>query len=89
VTIERLIHPMTYLSIPVSGMLFLIEWVPASVRPYLLLFPLPHIIEFVREGEFRMLNSPYINLPYVIAICAIQTVIGITALRIVRRQMDM
>jgi capsular polysaccharide transport system permease protein len=87
--VERFIHPLTYLSIPISGMVFLNGWLPAGVRKYVLLFPLPHITEFIRSGIFDHFTSAYINLPYVIVISAVQTALGYLALGLVRRRVQL
>jgi capsular polysaccharide transport system permease protein len=49
---DRLVHPFTYLSLPFSGMFYMAWWLPGDFQETLLLFPLLHIMEFVREGQF-------------------------------------
>jgi hypothetical protein len=38
-------------------------------------------------GEFGNLESPYVNIPYLLAWCAVLTLCGLTALKVVRRRM--
>lgn len=47
---ERFIQPMQYLMIPVSGVFFMANWIPTTGRDFLLLNPLMHCFEMVREG---------------------------------------
>jgi capsular polysaccharide transport system permease protein len=82
--VERLVHPTTYLLLPVSGMFFLIEWVPKSFQPYVALFPPAQLTEMVRLGEFAQLQSKWINVPYLIAVNAVLTLVGLAFLRLAR-----
>jgi capsular polysaccharide transport system permease protein len=79
--VERLVHPTTYLVLPISGMFFLIEWLPKNFQPYVALFPPAQLTEMVRMGEFGQLKSVWINVPYLIAVNAVLTLIGLAFLR--------
>jgi capsular polysaccharide transport system permease protein len=81
---ERLVHPFTYLSLPVSGMFFLIEWLPPSFQPWVALWPTAQITEIVRMGEFGQIESRWINIPYLVAVNAVLTLIGLAYLRLAR-----
>lgn len=85
-TIERLVHPLTYLSLPFSGMFFRIDWLSAPARDFIQWFPLPQITEVVREGVWGDLHSDYLNLSYLIAQCAGLTFLGLMGLRVARRR---
>jgi capsular polysaccharide transport system permease protein len=86
-SVERLVHPATYLILPASGMFFLIGWVPEGVRPFIAWIPITQIEDLVRMGEFGNLDSPYVNIPYLVAWCAILTLCGLTALKVARSRM--
>ncbi len=86
--VERLVHPATYLTLPVSGMFYLIEWLPEPFRHIIAWIPLPQIIELVRMGEFGSFDSPYVNPPYLIAWCSALTLCGLSGLRVARRRME-
>jgi capsular polysaccharide transport system permease protein len=81
---ERLIHPATYFSMPLSGVFFVADQIPEPFRGYLLWCPLLHPIQLIREGEFGTYNSDYTDVPYVVAWCMGLTLIGLLALRLVR-----
>ena len=85
--VERLVHPATYLSLPVSGMFFLIGWAPQQVRPLLMLVPFTGIVELVHVGEFESIDATYVNLPYIFAWCIGLTLVGLLAIRVARRHM--
>lgn len=82
--VERLVHPATYLVLPISGMFFLIEWLPPGLQRYVALFPPAQLTELVRMGQFGQIRSHLINLPYLIAVNAILTLIGLAYLRVAR-----
>jgi capsular polysaccharide transport system permease protein len=82
--VERLVHPSTYLLLPISGMFFLIEWLPRSIQPYVALFPVAQLTEMVRMGEYAQIKSHWISLPYLVSVNAILTLIGLAYLRIAR-----
>jgi capsular polysaccharide transport system permease protein len=86
-SVERLVHPATYLILPASGMFFMIGWLPENVRPFIAWLPIAQIEDLVRMGEFGNLESDYVNIPYLVAWCAILTLCGFTGLKIARRRM--
>jgi capsular polysaccharide transport system permease protein len=81
---EKLVHPVTYILMPLSGVFWLVETIPEPYRSIILLFPMVHFLELVREGQFASFDSPFIDLPYAIAWCVGLTIIGLLALRAVR-----
>jgi capsular polysaccharide transport system permease protein len=87
IIVERLVHPMTYLALPISGMFFLISWAPERLRPVLMLIPFTEIIELVRVGEYEGVDMTYVNLPYIVAWCVGLTIIGLLAIKVTRRHM--
>jgi capsular polysaccharide transport system permease protein len=49
---ERFIQPIQYLILPISGFLFMADWLPDSVRKLALYFPMLHCFEITRDGFF-------------------------------------
>jgi capsular polysaccharide transport system permease protein len=49
---ERFIQPMQYLILPVSGFLYMADWLPERVRDLALCIPLLHCFEITRHGFF-------------------------------------
>jgi capsular polysaccharide transport system permease protein len=87
-TFERLVHPVIYLMMPVSGAFFLLEWLPTRYAEILCWVPLVQIMEMIREGEWENFDSIYINPVYIVAWCMVGTVSGLVALRVLRRNME-
>jgi capsular polysaccharide transport system permease protein len=49
-TLERVWHPITYLLFPLSGAVFMVEWLPTRAREYILWLPMVHCTEMLRHG---------------------------------------
>lgn len=49
---EHFIHPILYLTLPITGTFFMVEWLPQSYRELMLLSPLVNINEMFRDGMF-------------------------------------
>lgn len=88
-TMERLIHPYSYFMIPLSASFFQVAMVPEPYRSWLLLLPLPHIMEMARYGQFNSANLRYCDPWYVIAACIILTWVGLVTMRIYRNKIHL
>jgi ABC-2 type transport system permease protein/capsular polysaccharide transport system permease protein len=51
-TVEKLWHPAAYLLFPLSGAAFLVDALPVEAQKYVLLLPMVHGVEIIREGYF-------------------------------------
>lgn len=49
---ERVTPLLTYLLIPISGVFFMVAWLPERFQDDFLLIPLPHAVEMIRAGVF-------------------------------------
>jgi capsular polysaccharide transport system permease protein len=87
-TIDKFVHPGMYLIMPFSGVFFVVDTFPGKFRDLLLYIPLVHCLELVRVGEFGGFDSPFVDVPYVVAWCAGMTLVGIVALRAVRPHLE-
>lgn len=56
---ERFIAPIQYLILPVSGFLYMAEWLPESARRIALWMPLLHCFEIGRHGFFGEMVPTY------------------------------
>lgn len=83
-TAGRFVHPYTYFAIPVSGAFYQVAWIPEPWRSYLLWYPMPHILELARYGQFYNANLKFFDGGYVAAWCTILTALGLLSLRYMR-----
>ncbi len=87
--IGRLIHPLLYLSLPVSGAFFALSWFPQGVRDLLVWVPTVHIFELLKVGQFEPFESRWIDLSYVIGWCGGLTLIGLFGLNHLRARIEL
>jgi capsular polysaccharide transport system permease protein len=85
----RLLHPALYLSMPLSGAFFVLAWLPQGFREVLVWLPLVQIFELARRGMFAAYQTPYVDLPYLLAWCLSLTLIGMLALTAIRREIQL
>jgi capsular polysaccharide transport system permease protein len=87
--VERLVHPATYIAMPLSGIFFLAESVSPGYRDVMLWGPLIHIVQFIRMGQYGNFDSLYYDLWYVLIWCVIVSFIGLLSLRVARARMSL
>jgi capsular polysaccharide transport system permease protein len=62
--VEKLWHPASYLLFPLSGAAFMVEWLPASAQKVILLLPMVHGVELLRDGFFGSAERTHYDLFY-------------------------
>ena len=80
-----MVHPLTYLMIPLTGAFIAVWWFPPAVQELALLNPTIHMFEIIREGQFGLAVQHHYSLGYVLASVAIANVMGLIAMRAARR----
>lgn len=80
----RLVHPVLYLSLPVSGAFFSMGWFSSSIQNLLSWVPTVPIFELLSVGQFKGYSDGFAALGYPIACCALLTALGLASLRILR-----
>jgi len=85
----RLVHPLLYLSMPLSGAFFVLSWFPGDVRDLLAWIPLVHIFELLKLGQFEGYVATSLDLGYVVLWCATMTLAGLVALRRMRDRIEL
>lgn len=85
---ERLVHPMVYLYIPISGAFSMVAWTP-TFSSFLLLIPSVNCFEMIRQGQFGSLVRAEWDIWYVLEFNAVATLIGLSLLRIAQRDIEL
>ena len=83
--IEKLWHPASYLLFPLSGAAFMVDSLPKTAQSFVLLLPMVHGVELLREGYFGSTFKAHYNMPYMAVICAILTILGLAKTREISR----
>jgi ABC-2 type transport system permease protein/capsular polysaccharide transport system permease protein len=84
--VEKLWHPFTYLMFPLSGAVFMVDWLPASVQPYILYLPMVHGVEILREGYYGSLVKAHYDIGYMATFCMCLTLLGLILTQRVSRK---
>lgn len=61
---ERIWHTVAYLLFPLSGALFMVDWLPQQAQKIVLYLPMVHGTELVRGGYFGSLVKPHYDIFY-------------------------
>lgn len=84
--VDKLWHPASYLLFPLSGAAFLVEILPPEAQRIVLYLPMVHCTEFLRQGYFGTKFHAHYNMPYVLVVSAVFTLLALAQLRKVSRE---
>jgi ABC-type polysaccharide/polyol phosphate export permease len=84
--IEKLWHPVGYLAFPLSGAAFLVDAFPQHVQELLLLVPMVHGAEMLRDGFFGSAVRSHYDAGYLAIWCGLMTLLGLAKMRVVSRK---
>lgn len=85
---ERVVPVLSYILIPVSGVFFMVNWLPPAYRELYLLVPFPHPVEMIREAVFGEFTTTYYNPPYALAWAAVFNLLGMALIYGARDRVD-
>jgi capsular polysaccharide transport system permease protein len=88
-TAGRLIHPITYILLPLSGAFYVMEWLPHRVTDVLQWIPLVTIFELIRYGWFRSAGPTYIFPGYIAGWIIVPFLLGLLGLKVLRARIHM
>lgn len=86
--VDRFWHPVSYVLFPLSGAAFMVDWMPEAARQYILLLPMVHGVEYIREGFFGDVIRTHHDLAYMAIINLALTFTGLALMRGAARQME-
>lgn len=86
--IERLWHPTSYILFPLSGAAFMVEWLPRKAQEYVLLLPMVHGTELVREGFFGGSVRTHHDIGYMALVCLVLSYLGMLLVRDAARKVE-
>jgi len=88
-TAGRLVHPITYVMLPLSGCFVALQWLPPGARRVFELVPLSHVFELLRYGWFRSARPDYIDGWYLAAWIGGAMLAGLLAISTLRSRIHM
>lgn len=86
---ERVSPVLQYALIPLSGVFTMMAWLPENYRNVLLLVPIPHAVEMVRDGMFGEFVHTIYDVKYAVAWAAGLTIAGLLLLARARHYLEM
>lgn len=82
--IEKLVQPVQYILVPISGCFYMLEWLPRDVRAYAEWVPMVHAYEAIRDGFFGPVVPTHHDLPYAAMAALFMTALGLALIERVR-----
>jgi ABC-type polysaccharide/polyol phosphate export permease len=86
--VERLWHPASYLLFPLSGAAFMVDWLPPTARSVVLLLPMVHGVEMVRDGFFGHMVPTHHDPGYLAVSALLLTLTGLFFTRLSGRNVE-
>lgn len=80
--VEKLWHPISYFLLPVSGAAYFVDALPPDFQKIVLILPLVHGVELIREGFFGSQVRAHYDMGY---LAIINTMLTFSALVMLRR----
>jgi len=79
--VEKLWAPASYLLFPISGAAFMVDWLPPAFQKVVLLLPMVHGVEILREGYFGNVVKSHYDVGYMAMCCLILTLAALYLVR--------
>jgi ABC-type polysaccharide/polyol phosphate export permease len=84
--VEKLWHPLAYLIFPLSGAAFMVDAAPERTQQTLLLLPMVHCTEWIREAFFGSKVVSHYSIIYLLSWNMALTVLGLSLERQLSRE---
>lgn len=84
--VEKLWHPLAYILFPISGAAFIADAIPPGTRETMLLIPMVHCTEMIREAYFGSKIVAHYDVLYLLSWNLGLTIIGLTIERQLSRE---
>lgn len=80
-TFERVWHVWTYLMFPLSGAVYMVEWLPPDAQEAVLMLPMVHGVEMIRHGYFGDVVPTHESPAYFVLANLLLTLVGLALVR--------
>lgn len=88
-TLQRLVHPISYFMMPLSGGFVASEWLPLNLQQIFDWNPMAGLFEYARYGMFEGASDKHLFAGYVTGCCAFFTYTGLIGIRRVRNRIHL
>ena len=86
--VDRIWHPTSYLLFPLSGAAFMVDWLPKTMQDVVLVLPMVHGVELVREGYFGHTVHTHYDIAYMATVCLVLSFVGLLLARDASRRVE-
>jgi capsular polysaccharide transport system permease protein len=86
--VERLMHPLMYLTLPLTGAFTMTAWLPPRFRVIVEWVPLANAVEMLRAGVFPIDVKTYYSVPLIVFSSLFFIAIGLPIIEYARRTID-
>lgn len=85
--VEKLYNPLSYLSLPISGAFYMVDWLPSEYGRMAQWVPMVNYFEMIRGGYFGRAVIVYYHVGYLTVTCLMLTFAGLLALDRIRKHL--
>lgn len=71
--VERFWHPISYFMLPISGVFFMVDWLPYALQQLVMWVPMVHPIEMMRGGYWGSTIVTHYDMGYIVLVCLVMT----------------
>jgi capsular polysaccharide transport system permease protein len=86
--VEKLWHPASYILFPLSGAAFMVDWLPPAFQKTVMLLPMVHGVELLRDGFFGNAARTHYDIPYMSTACLLLTFFSLLLVRGAGRRVE-
>lgn len=86
--VEKFVAPVQYITLPISGCFFLLDWMPSSARDILVYVPIVHAFELFRAGFFGPIVITYASPGYAWIFAVVTIGLGFKYFEVVRDRIE-
>jgi capsular polysaccharide transport system permease protein len=86
--VERLWHPVAYILFPLSGAAFMVDWLPERLQRFVLLLPMVHGVEILRQGWFGNVVRSHYDIGYMAGVSTVLLLAGLYLQREASRRVE-
>ena len=85
---EKFVQPINYFALPVSGVFFMVDWLPSWAQHTILWNPPVNCIEILRAGVIGPSVETHYDVGYIILMTIAMLVLGLSSVHVSRRHIE-
>jgi ABC-type polysaccharide/polyol phosphate export permease len=74
---ERFWHPTSYILFPMSGAVYMVDWLSTDFQKFVLLLPMVHCTEMIRDGFFGSVVRTHYDMKFVALVCLVMSALAL------------